>query len=603
MRSISRYLLRSHYIRLGVVTALCLMLAYGLPHFDPGHTPVRYLGLHTVLEFLAVFVGLSVGTLVWMVREGIEEYTENFLFVFGLAFFSVGIIDLTQVLSYVGMPPFFSVNSVQKALFLWLAGRFLAAAGFIAAVLLPMQGMAPAVSQRPKFLIAALAGLIAGVLLIATQFSGMLPELYNREQGLTQVKSELEIALIGLYAFCFMLLFVVKRRIRESIFNQLSYFLTFTILSESVLLFSAVSDLYLVLGHFYKVFASFCLFKAVYLAGIVNYFYTLSEMGKMSAELLKDQTSVEAVLQIQMPKLHKLIPHTEQSIVYFSCGPLCFQTAYSQGRFSELYPVGKEIPVNGVICDLGEEIKIINQPENLLRDGLENMDPTLSVILKACSQMMYIPLVVKGNIHGYIFLFTLNPSKYFSAEDVEKVRVFQQFSVLAVIQAKTQEMIAKLSFEDSLTGLPNRRYFFMELSKLRQQADAGGTPFTLVYVDMNNLKYLNDTVGHEAGDAALRLIGQKLRGVARKVDIPARLGGDEFGLLLRNVGIADATVRLAEVKDAFRQLTLEGCNCVFSAAVGGASYPEEAGDEENLIRLADDRMYEHKKIMKERPSE
>jgi PleD family two-component response regulator len=120
---------------------------------------------------------------------------------------------------------------------------------------------------------------------------------------------------------------------------------------------------------------------------------------------------------------------------------------------------------------------------------------------------------------------TLYISSWFTPTVMEKAKVFQHFATLAIAQATNQETILKLSFEDSLTNLPNRRWFFEELSKIQYDADQYGFPFTVVYLDMNDLKYINDHLSHDAGDMALQEIGKALKREARVSDVPARLGG------------------------------------------------------------------------------
>ncbi len=349
--------------------------------------------------------------------------------------------------------------------------------------------------------------------------------------------------------------------------------------------------------HLYKVGAGYFLFKAVYMSGVVNHFYTLGEMGKMSAELLKEQISLEAVLEIQMRKLKKLIPQAQQICVHLVAnGQGCYRTVYSWGKFSELFPVSGEFCL---VDNLNHSMHLFTEPASILQTIPEgNFTPSVSVILKASKQLLRIPLVTKDALHGVILLFTFNEAPRFTPTVMEKATVFQQFATLAIAQATNQEIILKLSMEDSLTGLPNRRWFFEELGKLQYDADQYGFPFTVVYLDMNDLKYINDNLGHDAGDRCLQEIGKALKQEARQSDVPARLGGDEFAIIFSHMGLAEAKQKVAELKENFSKLPLSGYDHAFSLAVGTASYPEEAASAKELLSLADDRMYEHKRQIK-----
>lgn len=599
MRILLEYTFQNKALNFLLLIAGCFAVNYCVPYIYEVYSYDDYVWIHTLLEFAAVLVAFSIGTLVWLIKDGLEEYKGKFLLISGLTFFAVSLIDLMHVVSSAGMPPFITPNSDQKAVILFIAGRLLVAIGVITAVLWPEKWITNT-KKAGKVIIAILTVVVLGTLLLATKYLEVIPALFVKGEGLSQLKINLEYSIVALYCLGTLLLWFARSRIRESVFYKLCYFLIFSAFSDATFtLYEDFCDTYNLLGHLYKVAAYYFLFKAVYLSGIVNYFYTLGEMGKMSAELLKDHISVEAVLQIQMPKLKKMLPQAEQIFVCFPCGPTCFHTAFSEGRFSELFAVGKQFTVNETILKLGDKIQIIKNPEGLLGNNAKEFDPSMSVILKASSNVMYIPLISKGKIYGYIFVFTFRPSSYFSLEDIEKVRVFQQFGTLAIAQAETQETITKLSYEDSLTGLSNRRFFFDELGKLKYDADNYGIPFTVVYIDINDLKYLNDNIGHEAGDAALRMLAQTIRSVLRQSDVPARLGGDEFAIIFRHMGLAEGEQKVGELKEIFSKVLLADIGYIFSAAVGGASYPEERASVDELLGLADDRMYEQKRQMKE----
>lgn len=598
MRILLDYTFQNKSLNLLFLIAGCVSINYLVPYIYGVYNYEEYLWVYTLMEFAAVLVAFSVGTLVWLIKDGLEEYGGKFVLISGLTFFAVSIIDLMYVMSSSGMPAFITPNNEQKAAVFFIAGRLLIALGIITAVFWPQKWMTNT-KKDAKVIIAVLAVIVSSTLLLATEYLSSIPVLFATGERLSTLKIQLEYLIVTLYCFGMLLLWFVRTKIRESVFYNLCYFLVFSAFSDATFtLHEDFCDTYNLLGHTYKVTAYYFLFKAVYLSGIVNYFYTLGEMGKMSAELLKDHISVEAVLEIQMPKLKKMLPQAEQTVVCFPCGPTCFHTGFSEGRFSELFAVGKEFNVNETILQLGDKIQIIQDPESLLADNTKDIDTSISVILKASRQMLYIPLTSKGIIYGHIFVFTFRPSHCFSLEDIEKVRVFQQFGTLAIAQAKTQETITKLSYEDSLTGLPNRRFFFEEFGKIKYEADKYSIPFTVVYVDMNDLKYLNDNVGHEAGDGALRMLGDTIRSVLRLSDVSARLGGDEFAILFRHMNLAEGIQKINELKDVFSQMLLEDFGHTFSAAVGGASYPEESTREDELLGLADDRMYEHKRLMK-----
>jgi diguanylate cyclase (GGDEF)-like protein len=142
---------------------------------------------------------------------------------------------------------------------------------------------------------------------------------------------------------------------------------------------------------------------------------------------------------------------------------------------------------------------------------------------------------------------------------------------------------------DPLTGLANRRGFDERLRSAAAQSARYGWTFTLVLMDLNGFKQVNDRLGHPAGDEVLRKVGQALRRTLRTGDSAARVGGDEFAVLLGNAGL-DA---LAPFVDRLRhELPTEPA--AVGVSVGAAAAPAESVDPAELIRIADTRLYEQK---------
>lgn len=578
------------------ICSIFLIVNFVAPQAHLVYNPGDFLSIHFILEFISVLIALSICTIVGLMWEGFDDYCGKFVMVFGLSFFAVGIVDLLYTLSYNGMPTFITPSSQQKAIFFWLYGRYLVAFGFLVALIWPKEN--GFCLRKAIYVLGAFSSVaIIAAVLLGTQFIDLVPPLYIAPDGLTPLKIHLEYIFIAVYILEGVLLWTIRFKLTESVFKNLLYFFLFSVFCELTLTCYDNVYTYILLGYIYKVVAFYFLFKAVYMSGVVNHFYTLGEMGKMSAELLKEQISLETVLEIQMRKLKKLIPQAQQICVHLVAKDQgCYRTVYSWGKFSELFPAGGEVCLED---NLNQSMHLFIEPASILKTIPEgNFTPAVSVILKASKQLLRVPLVTNGALQGVILLFTFNATPRFTPTVMEKAKVFQQFATLAIAQATNQETILKLSFEDSLTGLPNRRWFFEELRKIQYDADKHGFPFTVVYLDMNDLKYINDHLGHDAGDRSLQEIGKALKREAMVSDVPARLGGDEFAIIFRHMGLTEAAQKVTELKEIFSKLLLSEYNHEFSLAVGGASYPEETSSTEKLLSLADDRMYEHKRQIK-----
>jgi diguanylate cyclase (GGDEF)-like protein len=151
-----------------------------------------------------------------------------------------------------------------------------------------------------------------------------------------------------------------------------------------------------------------------------------------------------------------------------------------------------------------------------------------------------------------------------------------------------------LALHDPLTQLPNRRMLDERLAQARTPAP--GSSIALVYLDLNNFKSINDTLGHQAGDEALRIFAGRLRSATRGCGFPARLGGDEFVALLESVPSRGAAFSLMEsISDAVTdQMTLDGHVVSMNLSCGVAVYPGDVSCVADLVGAADAAMYRAK---------
>jgi len=557
----------------------------------------QYLGVHTLLELITVFISFAIFSMVWLMRDGLTGKGGRFLYVLGLLFFAVGWVDLLHTLSYKGMPSFISESSYQKATFLWLYGRYLVVFAVVVA------GLQLWSSKRISGLSIMFINIVLILLafLFSTIYLKFIPPLFVEGQGLTKLKITLEHLLMGLYGFSFIVVFAKRHELKHTLFKNFGYFLIFTFFSEAAFTFyKSVYDTYNLVGHLYKVFAYLFLFRSIYLSGIITYFYNLSEMAKMSEELLKHQIDLNVILKIHGEKLHQLISKAERIAIYLKEGEHTYRAGYSSGKFQEMFPEKGIVYFKDLEKVFGLSIETFENLNEVL-EMLEHKEftPLIKEIFAHSKQVLYIPLIADGEFFGFILVYIFRPFVKFDEDDLDTAQFFQKFATLSIVQARRQAIMEKLSYEDSLTGLPNRRYFFEQLAKVKYDADRYGEPFTVVFLDMNGLKEINDNLGHQAGDLALKVIGQKIRENIRQSDVGVRLGGDEFGIIYRKMGFAEGSKKIAELREKFAELYLEKYQRTFSLAVGGATYPTEAGNIDMLLKLADDRMYEDKRKIKE----
>jgi diguanylate cyclase (GGDEF)-like protein/PAS domain S-box-containing protein len=184
---------------------------------------------------------------------------------------------------------------------------------------------------------------------------------------------------------------------------------------------------------------------------------------------------------------------------------------------------------------------------------------------------------------------------------------FWQGVLLDITERKrAEEQIAFLAFHDKLTNLPNRAMFEELLDLALARARRRGESVAVLYMDLDNFKLVNDSLGHAAGDVLLAQMADRLREVARATDIVARQGGDEFMLLMSDLpgnqrpGLPDP-VQVAEsvasrIQDSLRvPFILADTEFYISASIGISVFPQHADDHETLLRNADSAMYQSKR--------
>jgi diguanylate cyclase (GGDEF)-like protein/PAS domain S-box-containing protein len=160
------------------------------------------------------------------------------------------------------------------------------------------------------------------------------------------------------------------------------------------------------------------------------------------------------------------------------------------------------------------------------------------------------------------------------------------------------DQLAHQAFHDPLTGLANRALFYDRVSHALQLSQREGRAVTVLYLDLDGFKQVNDTMGHTEGDHLLRMIANRLRACARATDTVARLGGDEFAVLVEDTAVARSTDRLIErIREQMAfPFTLAGREVCISASIGSAS--TIGGEVDEVLRHADVAMYAAKRAEK-----
>ncbi len=169
-------------------------------------------------------------------------------------------------------------------------------------------------------------------------------------------------------------------------------------------------------------------------------------------------------------------------------------------------------------------------------------------------------------------------------------------------QQHVQQRLQRLAYYDTLTGLPNRTYFYDHLGQELHRAKHDGTIFGVMFLDFDRFKNINDTLGHSVGDAVLKNIAVRLKDNVRDSDTVARLGGDEFVVLLPEMKEARHAIMVADklMSSFIEPVSVDGRDLFVTASVGISIYPFDGDNAEMLIKNADTAMYHSKELGRNR---
>ncbi len=212
------------------------------------------------------------------------------------------------------------------------------------------------------------------------------------------------------------------------------------------------------------------------------------------------------------------------------------------------------------------------------------------------------PLISNDRVIGALAVYHSEPGFY--TEDHRRLldRVAEQ-AAAAVSNSIVFEQTRQASLSDPLTGLPNSRFMLGYLSRELSRADRHERPVSILVLDLDDFKEINDNHGHHVGDRALREVARVLRETIRPYDICVRYAGDEFIIVLPDCGQEEADTKRVELQQAIDMLKFEaapGQQVPLSLSIGAAVFPGDGTSYESLLAAADGRMYLDKRSRKHR---
>jgi len=310
------------------------------------------------------------------------------------------------------------------------------------------------------------------------------------------------------------------------------------------------------------------------------------------AKALTSTLDLDTILQTIMEKM----------AAYFE--PATWSLLMLDEATEELYyaaAVGKKWEsINAQKLKTGESLArwVITTGESLvvpdLRQDPRIQPPSDGDLPEGCS-LVCLPVRTGGKLLGIIQLVNIDMQVY--ARNEMLLQTLADYAAIAIENARAVNRIQELSITDDCTGLYNSRHLSTVLSEETHRSERFGYKFSLLFLDLDYFKRVNDEHGHLIGSKLLGQVGQCLRENLRLVDAAFRYGGDEFAILLPQTSKEAALLvarRLMRVFRAKRWLDGETASLSLRASVGIAGYPEDACTPQAIVQRADEMMYQVK---------
>ncbi|MBZ0186468.1 MAG: diguanylate cyclase, partial [Candidatus Obscuribacterales bacterium] len=224
---------------------------------------------------------------------------------------------------------------------------------------------------------------------------------------------------------------------------------------------------------------------------------------------------------------------------------------------------------------------------DLIDENLKGKDITIP---DNCQSATLVPLFYAGNFKAALCMVSDERVRPLSDKDEHFVLDLADRVAVVISHAELFTQVEHESITDAMTGLPNRRHFETQLSKEIDRYQRFGHAFSFIIIDLDYLKKINDNLGHQFGDEAIKHIGNVLKKSIRDVDTVGRFGGEEFVVLLPETDLKWAKMVAERICTSIREKVVEGVGTI-TASLGVAVFPKDADDKEKLFELADKALY------------
>jgi len=243
--------------------------------------------------------------------------------------------------------------------------------------------------------------------------------------------------------------------------------------------------------------------------------------------------------------------------------------------------------------------KVANQDEAIFINNINHRDDYQSLNKRAQS-LMIVPMTSHGDVHGLLLTESLELD-HFGDLDVRMLSIVARSAALALENANLHQQTEALNIIDELTGAYNYRFFVKKLEEEKKRALRYDLPLSLIMVDIDWFKKINDTYGHEVGNDVLRELSGVIQFCIRDVDVFIRYGGEEFVVILPQTPQVEAAHIGERIRSQVEEMIIDTDKAVdqsgrlkITVSVGVTSFPENGKSHEDLVSVADQALYRAK---------
>ena len=503
---------------------------------------LNFLLFHTLAEFFAIFVAIILSVVSWHTYSFSRNH---FLMYLGCGYFWIAMLDLAHALTFKGMG-IFNESSPDTSIQYWIITRYLES-------LLIVTG--------PYFLTRKINRLntiiIMGLLVIAAVFlinENIFPASYIDGVGLTKFKINSEYIIIAILTVSIYLLWKNRLLIDRRILVLIVMSILFTILAELCFtLYVSVYGFFIFLGHIFKIISYWLIFFAVVRTTLTEPYQVMAR-GSSTYDAIPDPTIVvdnAGIVHQANKAAYAVCKGSNREVLDSHCHDLFHQNTVSQDQC--------------VICDHIKNGHSLTNFEMYYPDTKQWREYTLT------------PIDVAGLMTGMVHV-----------------------SIDITDRKKAEEALFQQANFDPLTSLPNRSLATDRFEQMIKMTSHTSKHAAVMFIDLDNFKTINDTLGHAFGDKLLIKVANILQKCVRDTDTVARWSGDEFLVILPDLNNLLEAELVAEklLTSISSPIHIDNKEFIVSVSIGITGYPDDGHDSESLLSNADAAMYKAKEIGK-----